>query len=137
VQVQDRALQKIGDKDLWTRELDAAVARGDVQFVVHSLKDLPTQLPPGMVLGAITERADPRDVVLFHPRYPAGTTLATLPAGATVGTSSLRRAAQLQHALPALSCSVIVRVCHYTHTHAQTHTHRLMGGWALAHSGVI
>ena len=107
--MQDRALQKIGNKNLWTLELDEAVARGDVQFVVHSLKDLPTQLPEGMVVGAITERADPRDVVLFHPKYPAGTTLATLPHGATIGSSSLRRAAQLKLTLPHLQCTVIVR----------------------------
>lgn len=107
--MQDRALQKIGDKNLWTMELDDALARGDVDLVVHSLKDLPTQLPTGTALGAITARADPRDVVLFHPKYPAGTTLATLPAGATVGSSSLRRAAQLKHSLPHLNCAVIVR----------------------------
>jgi len=106
--VLDRALQKIGDKDLWTKELDVALARGDVAFVVHSLKDLPTVLPHGFVIGAVLQREDPRDAVVFHPKYKDGeASLATLPDGAVLGTSSLRRAAQLARAFPKLKCEVV------------------------------
>jgi hydroxymethylbilane synthase len=66
-----------------------------VHLVVHSLKDLPTTLPPGLVIAAMCEREDPRDAVLFHPSLPAGTSLAALPAGSVVGTSSLRRVVRL------------------------------------------
>ncbi len=62
-----------------------------MHLVVHSLKDLPTTLPPGLVLAAMCEREDPRDAILFHPQFPAGASLQSLPAGSVVGTSSLRR----------------------------------------------
>ena len=60
-------------------------------MVVHSLKDLPTSLPDGLAIAAMCEREDPRDAIIFHPRYSAGTKLASLPPGSIVGTSSLRR----------------------------------------------
>ncbi len=87
------ALSKIGQKGLFTRELEEAMLRGEIDLAVHSLKDLPTELPPGLALGAVTERLDPRDVVISQ----GGLGLDALPPGARVGTSALRRAAQLRH----------------------------------------
>ena len=63
--VLDKALSKIGEKSLFTKELEVALEKGEVDFVVHSMKDLPTTLPPGMVIGAILEREDPRDAVII------------------------------------------------------------------------
>ena len=99
--VLDKALSKIGEKSLFTKELEVALEKCDVDFVVHSMKDLPTTLPPGMVIGAVLEREDPRDAVIIK----AGADwkgLKDLPAGSVVGTSSLRRAAQLRSAYPDL-----------------------------------
>ena len=96
----DVPLAKIGDKGLFTKELDEALLSGAADLAVHSLKDVPTRLPDGLVIAAITEREDPRDVLILPPGR-AGS-LATLPAGARVGTSSLRRRAQLQARRPDL-----------------------------------
>ncbi len=89
--VVDVALSKVGDKGLFTRELEEALVEGRVDVAVHSLKDLPTEMPDGLALGAVLEREDPRDA-LVGP-WTAG--LDGLPDGARVGTSSLRRRAQL------------------------------------------
>lgn len=97
----DVALAKIGDKGLFTKELEAAMIDGRTDLAVHSLKDLPTTLPVGLVLGAITEREDPADAVVFHPRWKEAV-LADLPGGSVIGTSSLRRLAQLRHSYPEL-----------------------------------
>jgi hydroxymethylbilane synthase len=83
---------EIGDKSRWVSELEHALVDGRIDIAVHSAKDVPTQLPEGLELVAIAERADPRDVICG-----AGS-LAELPAGARVGTSSLRRAAQIRAA---------------------------------------
>lgn len=93
--VQDRALQKIGQTNLFTKELEKALAVGEVDLLVHSLKDVPTTLPEGMVLAAICKREDPSDAVVLHPKWQ-GKTLKDLPAGSVIGTSSLRRIAQLR-----------------------------------------
>lgn len=98
----DKALPKIGEKSLFTKDLEIALADGRVNFLVHSLKDLPTTLPDGMAIGTICKRDDPRDAVLFHPKYH-DITLAKLPPGSVVGTSSLRRIAQLRRKYPHLS----------------------------------
>ena len=90
----DRPLPEIGGKGLFTAELDRALLDGDVDLAVHSLKDLPTGGQDGLRIACIPEREDPRDVVV-GPRGPP-TTLAGLPEGATVGTSSLRRRAFLR-----------------------------------------
>ncbi|XP_076619276.1 porphobilinogen deaminase-like protein l(3)02640 isoform X2 [Colletes latitarsis] len=90
----DQSLPKIGEKSLFTEELELALENGRVDFVVHSLKDVPTSLPEGMVLGAILKREDPRDAVVMSKKYK-DKTLATLPKGSVIGTSSLRRSAQL------------------------------------------
>lgn len=94
----DVALAKIGDKGLFTKELELAMLAGEIDLAVHSMKDLPTQLPPGLTLGAILPREKAGDVVLSHLGYD----LDTLPKGAKVGTSSLRRRAQLLHYRPDL-----------------------------------
>uniref|UniRef100_A0A2K5CZY9 hydroxymethylbilane synthase n=1 Tax=Aotus nancymaae TaxID=37293 RepID=A0A2K5CZY9_AOTNA len=93
--------QQIGEKSLFTKELEHALERNEVDLVVHSLKDLPTVLPPGFTIGAICKRENPHDAVVFHPKL-VGKTLETLPEKSVVGTSSLRRAAQLQRKFPHL-----------------------------------
>ncbi|PZV08718.1 MAG: hydroxymethylbilane synthase [Leptolyngbya sp.] len=100
--VLDVSLSKIGDKGLFTQELEDTMLRGDSDFAVHSLKDLPTRLPEGLMLGCITERKDPADALVVHAKNK-DKTLATLPEGAVIGTSSLRRLAQLRHHYPHLS----------------------------------
>lgn len=93
----DVPLAKIGDKGLFTKELDHALLNGDADLAVHSLKDVPTGLPEGLVVAAVSVREDPRDVVLTREGLLLSS-LADLPAGARVGTSSLRRRAQLHGA---------------------------------------
>ena len=89
--VSDVPLPRIGAKGVFTRELEDALRAGTIDLAVHSLKDLPTELPPGLVIAAILERADPRDALVG----PSPVTIDTLRAGARIGTSSLRRRAQL------------------------------------------
>jgi hydroxymethylbilane synthase len=93
--ITDVPLAKVGTKGLFTREIEEALLDGRAHLAVHSLKDLPTELPEGLVLAAVPEREDPRDAVV-------GSKLADLPLGARVGTSSLRRAAQLRQLRPDL-----------------------------------
>jgi hydroxymethylbilane synthase len=97
----DVALAKIGDKGLFTKELEAQMLVDQADIAVHSLKDLPTNLPEGLMLGCITEREDPADALVVHQKHQ-DKTLATLPEGSVVGTSSLRRLAQLRHHYPQL-----------------------------------
>lgn len=87
------ALPEIGGKGLFTQALEAALERGEVDLAVHSYKDLPTRLPEGFSVAAVTERADAADVLISK----AGKGLFDLPPGAVVGTSSLRRAALIAH----------------------------------------
>jgi hydroxymethylbilane synthase len=87
-------LSEIGAKGLFTKELEDDLARGKVDCCVHSLKDLPTSMPDGLVLGALLPREDPRDVLIVNHNLGAST-IAELPRGTRVGTSSLRRRAQL------------------------------------------
>ncbi|KAG8569740.1 hypothetical protein GDO81_014530 [Engystomops pustulosus] len=97
----DTALSKIGEKSLFTKELENALERNEVDLVVHSLKDLPTSLPPGFTIGAVCKRESPYDAVVFHPKN-AEKSLESLPTNSTIGTSSLRRAAQLKKHFPHL-----------------------------------
>jgi hydroxymethylbilane synthase len=97
-QAQNRPLPEIGGKGLFTQELEEALRNGDIDLAVHSLKDLPVEEPPGLAIGAIPARADVRDGLVARN----GWTLATLPYGAVVGTSSTRRSAQLLAARPDL-----------------------------------
>jgi hydroxymethylbilane synthase len=94
----DVALAKIGGKGLFVKELEAALADGRAHLAVHSAKDVPVEMPAGFRLAAILEREDPRDAFVSN-RYAS---LDELPAGAVVGTSSLRREAQLRERYPAL-----------------------------------
>jgi hydroxymethylbilane synthase len=98
----DVALAKIGDKGLFTKELELAMLEREVDFAVHSLKDLPTNLPEGLMLGVVTEREDPADALVVHEKHK-DKQLETLPEGTVVGTSSLRRLAQLRHHFPHLT----------------------------------
>ncbi|MRI83092.1 MAG: hydroxymethylbilane synthase [Nitratiruptor sp.] len=95
----DTPLALIGGKGLFTKELEEAMLRGEADLAVHSLKDLPTQLPSGLVLGAVTKREDPRDVLVCRKSYPS---IEDLPPNARVGTTSLRRRMQLLHYRPDL-----------------------------------
>ena len=90
-QVQDKALREIGGKGLFTREIEEALLSGAVDIAVHSMKDMPTLQPEGLVLDCYLKRADVRDAFV-SPRYGS---IAELPVGAVVGSSSLRRRAQL------------------------------------------
>jgi len=98
----DVALAKIGDKGLFTKELEAQMLVDRADIAVHSLKDLPTQLPEGLILGCVTEREDPADALVVHEKH-RDKSLETLPEGSVVGTSSLRRLAQLRHHFPHLN----------------------------------
>jgi hydroxymethylbilane synthase len=97
-QVLDTPLPLVGGKGLFTAELEAALHSGQIDFAVHSLKDLPTEDPPGLVVGAIPERANPADVLVSRHDH----TLNMLPKGSVIGTSSRRRAAQLLRQRPDL-----------------------------------
>lgn len=96
--VLDTPLPLIGGKGVFTAELENALREKRIDCAVHSLKDLPTEPPDGLVIGAITPRENPADVLISRNRY----TLNALPRGARVGTSSTRRAAQLLHRRPDL-----------------------------------
>ncbi|UBF27688.1 hydroxymethylbilane synthase [Kovacikia minuta CCNUW1] len=95
----DVALAKIGDKGLFTKELEVGMINREIDFAVHSLKDLPTRLPDGLMLGCVTERENPADALVVHENH-RDKQLDTLPEGAVIGTSSLRRLAQLRHHYP-------------------------------------
>ena len=97
--IQDRALAEIGGKALWTKELDAWLAGGEIDFAVHSAKDVETIRPEAFTIGAILPREDVRDVLV------GAESIRALPQGAIVGTSAPRRAAQLLHARP--DCTVV------------------------------
>ena len=90
----DSPLSKIGDKGLFTREIESALLAKEIDIAVHSLKDLPTQLPDGLMLGAICEREDVRDVFIPHPSNPIKTLL-DQPMNAKIATGSLRRKCQV------------------------------------------
>jgi hydroxymethylbilane synthase len=95
-------LYQFDAKALWTRELEVALLEGEIDMIVHSLKDMPTTLPEGCALGAITQREDPRDTAVFKAGLEHCKTLDDLPEGSVVGTSSVRRIAQLRRAYPHL-----------------------------------
>jgi hydroxymethylbilane synthase len=97
-QILDRALSKVGGKGLFVKELEVAMAEGKADLAVHSLKDVPMDLPEGFSLAAVLEREDPRDAFVSND-YAS---LAQLPAGAVVGTSSLRRQALIAARYPQL-----------------------------------
>lgn len=97
-QIVDRPLAQIGGKGLFVKELESALEDGRADLAVHSAKDVPMRLPEGFCLAAITAREDPRDCLVSN----LSATLETLPSGSIIGTSSLRREAQLRERYPAL-----------------------------------
>jgi len=99
----DRRLDEAGGKGLFVKELENAMSEGRADLAVHSMKDVPADLPPGFVLAAITAREDPRDA-LVSSRYK---TLGEMPKGTTVGTSSLRRQAQIVERHPGLEVRLL------------------------------
>ena len=96
----DKPLEQIGDKGLFTKELEAALLAGEVDACVHSMKDVPAELPEGCCIAAMLPRADVRDVLVCGPCIAHATELAEVPAGARLGTGSLRRSAQLRALFP-------------------------------------
>lgn len=103
-------LADIGGKGLFAKEIHEALADGRIDFAVHSLKDLETELPPGIVLACTLKREDSRDALILAPDLGPGdpaAPYAALPAGALIGTSSLRRQAQLLHARPDLRTATL------------------------------
>lgn len=98
----DVALAKIGDKGLFTKELELGMLNQETDLAVHSLKDLPTNLPPGLMLGCVTSRVNPADALVVNSKNKEYS-LETLPEGSVIGTSSLRRLAQLRHYFPHLA----------------------------------
>lgn len=101
-EIPNQSLADLGGKGLFTQEIEAALASSEVDIAVHSSKDMPTDLPDGLVLDVFLPREDPRDVFLSRD----GATLETLPAGAVVGTASLRRAALVKRLRPDLETAV-------------------------------
>lgn len=101
--IQDRRLLEAGGKGLFTKELDEALLDGRIDCAVHSMKDLPTKPPQGIVLAAVPEREDPRDAFIS----PHAADLAGLPEGAVIGTASLRRQAQTLFARPDLRVATL------------------------------
>lgn len=100
---QKTALHKFNEKALWTQELEVLLQSKDLDLIVHSLKDMPTQLPADLELGCVTKREDPRDALILKPTLLGKVkSLKDLPEGAVVGTSSLRRTAQLKRFYPQL-----------------------------------
>lgn len=97
-QILDVTLSKVGGKGLFVKEIEQALLDGHIDLAVHSMKDVPSELPEGLTIGAVPRRADPRDCLVSR----GGKTLDELPEGARVGTSSLRRTAQLRALRPDL-----------------------------------
>ncbi len=97
-EILDRSLQKIGGKGLFIKELEVAMELGEADLAVHSMKDVPAELPPGFCLAATLERANPHDALVAA----AGTSIQSLPLNARIGSSSLRRQAQLKMLRPDL-----------------------------------
>lgn len=97
-QIQDVPLAKVGGKGLFVKEIEEALLRGDIDLAVHSMKDVPVELPDGLHLSVITQREDPRDVLISRDEI----SFHKLPQRSTVGTGSLRRQSQLLHLRPDL-----------------------------------
>ena len=102
-EILDRSLDQVGGKGLFVKELENAMTDGRADLAVHSMKDVPAELPPGFVLAAISAREDPRDALVSN-RFA---TLAEMPRGAVLGTSSLRRAAQVRERHPGIEVALL------------------------------
>ena len=99
----DRPLSMVGGKGLFVKEIEMALFEGRIDLAVHSMKDMPGELPEGLCIGAVPVREDPRDVLVSRGNH----LLTELPRGARIGTSSLRRASQIRHARPDLDIASI------------------------------
>ena len=125
----DVALSKIGDKGLFTKELEIELLKGNIDLAVHSLKDMPSELDEGLTIGAVLKREDPRDVLLSEK----GLTFKELPSDAVVGTSSLRRRAQIK----ALRDDIkIVDIRGNVETRLRKMQEQKLDGIVLAYAGV-
>lgn len=116
--VLDKALSKVGDKGLFVKELEQALLAGEIDLAIHSMKDMPGELPPGLDLFSVGEREDPRDVLLTRDN---SFRFSELPMGSIVGTSSLRRETQLRRLRPDLRYEVV-------RGNVQTRYHKLLDG---------
>jgi hydroxymethylbilane synthase len=128
--VQDRPIADLGSQGVFVKELEEALLDNRVDLVVHSLKDLPTQLPAGLVLAAVLDRADARDVLVSNSKLG----LHELPAGSKVATSSRRRSAQLKHLRADL---VFVDIRGNIPTRLRKHDEGLCDAMVLAAAGLI
>ena len=129
----DSPLSKIGDKGLFTREIENALLNGEIDIAVHSLKDLPTELPQGLIIGAMCEREDVRDVFIPHPRNPLKKLLDQVR-GSTIATGSLRRRCQLLYSRPDFQ---IVDVRGNLNTRVKKLEESDWAGMILARAGVV
>lgn len=125
----DVALSKIGDKGLFTKEIEKELLDGNIDAAVHSMKDLPSKLEPGLCIGAALKRENPADVFISHKNYKFN----DLPSGARVGTSSLRRAAQIKARRPDL---IITDIRGNVETRIRRMKEQDLDGILLAHAGV-
>lgn len=129
----DSPLSQIGDKGLFTREIENALLAREIDLAVHSLKDLPTTLPEGLALAAICRREDVRDVFIPHPHNPTRTLLAQ-PRGAKIATGSLRRKSQLLSLRPDF---IIVDIRGNLNTRMKKLDQSDWSGMILARAGVV
>lgn len=128
-QVLDTALSKIGDKGLFTRQIEAELIDGEIDMAVHSLKDLQTEQPEGLIIGAVCERETPNDIFISK----TGGTINDLPRGAHVATGSLRRRSQLLHHRPDLE---IEEIRGNVPTRLRKFNESDLDGMVLAYAGV-
>lgn len=125
----DVALSRIGDKGLFTKEIENELLAGSIDLAVHSMKDLPGEMEPGLCIGAVLKREDPRDVLLSHKGYQFD----KLPRGGVIGTSSLRRMAQVKARRPDLE---IVALRGNVETRIKKMQEQDLDGIVLAWAGV-
>ncbi len=125
----DVALSKIGDKGLFTKEIENQLLVNEVDIAVHSMKDLPSELSAGLIIGAVLPRENPQDVLIT----PDHITLAKLPAGARIGTSSLRRIAQIKALRPDI---IMVDIRGNVETRIRKMQEQGLDGLILAYAGV-
>jgi len=125
----DIALDKIGDKGLFTKEIEEVLLAGDIDLAVHSMKDLPVEITNGLKITAVTQREDPREILVSQKKY----NIDSLPEKSKVGTSSLRRRAQFLHLRPDLE---IMNLRGNLDTRIQKLNDRLYDAIVLAYAGV-
>jgi hydroxymethylbilane synthase len=124
---QSQALYLIGGKSLWTKDLEVALLENEVDMLVHCLKDVPTVLPEGCILGAICEREDPVDsLVIKKGKEDVWKSLEDLPSGSVVGTGSVRRVAQLKRKFPSLNFLDVVSSIPFLHKHYILDAHNVV-----------